>query len=148
MIPQDEPIVLDTNILVHYTRGNKLAGHIEQEHRLLQRVSKPIISVVSKGEILALSNKFNWGAEKKQVIIELLSNLVIANINSDAVIGRYAQISHYLSTLKPAVTIGQNDMWIAATASCLDAHVISTDKDFKCLSPTWIKFDWIDETRA
>lgn len=146
MIPQEDSIILDTNILVHYARGSNLARRIEREYKLLQRVSKPIISVVTKGEILALASKFNWGEEKKRAILDLLSNLVIANINSDAVLNRYAQISHYLSTLKPAVTIGQNDMWIAATASCLDAHVLSTDKDLSWLHPAWIKLHWLDDT--
>ncbi len=100
------------------------------------------------GEILALAHKFGWGEEKRKAMKELLGELVIVDINIEDVLDRYAEISYFLSSFQPAVTIQQNDMWIATVASLADAHVITTDKDYKWLHPKWIKLHWIDETLA
>ncbi len=146
MIPEDESIVIDTNVLVAYIRGNRLAEHIENQFGLKKRATKPIICIVSKGEIFKLAEQFGWQQAKRAAMSDLLSDLIIAPIKDEDVVLRYAQISHYLSSLKPSVTIQQNDMWIAAIASCIEAHVITTDKDYQRLDGTWIKLHWIDET--
>ena len=38
----------------------------------------------------------------------------------------------------------QNDLWIAATAKALDAHLVTTDKDFDVLHPDHLRRTWID----
>jgi tRNA(fMet)-specific endonuclease VapC len=46
--------------------------------------------------------------------------------------------------MKPARPIGQNDIWIAATATSLDAWLMTTDNDFDHLSPKFLKKISID----
>lgn len=40
--------------------------------------------------------------------------------------------------------MGKNDLWIAATAHVLGAHVLTTDKDFDHLAPHFLSYSWID----
>ncbi len=148
MIPANELILLDTNVLVAYIRGNDLGRYIESAYALLSRTERPLICVVTVGEILCLSKKFGWGATKQQAIKDLLNELVIVDINIEEVLDRYSEIGSYLHLLKPSVTVQQNDMWIAAVASVTEANLITTDRDYSPLSPDWLKLHWIDESLA
>lgn len=147
MIPTNELIVLDTNILVAYARANKLASYIETKFELRKRTERPLICIVSIGEIRALTRKFNWGEAKCQALESFLSDLVSVDISSDAVLDYYAEFRHYLYSLKPSITIQQNDIWIAAVSAAAGAHLISTDSDLKHLG-SLIKLHWIDESLA
>ncbi len=40
--------------------------------------------------------------------------------------------------------MGKNDLWIAATASVMQARLLTTDKDFDKLVPQFLARDWID----
>ena len=42
--------------------------------------------------------------------------------------------------------MGKNDLWIAATAMATGATLLTTDKDFDHLDPTFLTRDWIDPT--
>jgi predicted nucleic acid-binding protein len=42
--------------------------------------------------------------------------------------------------------MGQNDLWVSATASAADAHLITTDRDFDHLDQKFIKLVRIDPT--
>lgn len=43
-----------------------------------------------------------------------------------------------------ARNMGKNDLWIAASAIVLKATLLTTDKDFDHLSPSFINIDLID----
>ena len=40
--------------------------------------------------------------------------------------------------------MGKNDIWIAATASVLDATLLTTDKDFDHLNNEFLNVIWLD----
>ena len=42
------------------------------------------------------------------------------------------------------VTMGKNDLWIAASAHVMQAHLLTTDKDFDLLQPSFLTRDFID----
>jgi tRNA(fMet)-specific endonuclease VapC len=131
MIPETALILLDTNILVYLLRGKTVGKQIEADHKLYQRRLKPLISFITVGEMLALTLKFNWGNQRKEKLKNLLHELTIVNIHEQNIVQTYANINHFSEkTIKPARPMGQNDMWIAATARCLDAWLITMDKDF------------------
>ncbi len=71
----------------------------------------------------------------------LLSKLIIADINVEDIITRYAEIDAYSqgklsgrSLNDSARNMGKNDLWIAATASVLKAILLTTDGDFNHLN--------------
>jgi predicted nucleic acid-binding protein len=130
---------------VHLIRGKTIGQRIAREHLLTQRPDKPFISIVTVGELKALALKLGWGATKQQVLTELVGELVVVNLNQGDILDRYAKIDHYSERVaKPARRMGKNDMWIAATAAALDAHLITTDSDFNHLEATHIRLVRVD----
>lgn len=138
-------VLLDTNVLVHLIRGGIVGTQIASDHDLLQRSERPLISIATVGELHALAMKWNWGTEKQRKLDELVSELVVIHLGQGAVIALYAAINNFCEReITPAHPIGQNDMWIAATASATDATLLTTDHDFDHLSPRFIKLAKID----
>jgi tRNA(fMet)-specific endonuclease VapC len=142
LIPLGELILPDTNILVHLVRGNDLGKRIEADYQLRARTERTLISVITIGEALALARKWNWGQDKIDKLKKLFTQLVVVDINRPSILDKYAEISFYLET--KGLSLGQNDMWIAATVSVTDSHLLAADKDFDRLYPTFIKREWID----
>ena len=100
-----------------------------------------VTSVVCQGEILALAS--------------LLAKVPTVDINKQAILNAYALIDawthgksvtapHDASLPKPAVSMGKNDLWIAATAHASKATLLSTDKDFDHLDDVWLKRIYVD----
>jgi predicted nucleic acid-binding protein len=81
---------------------------------------------------------------KRSVLEELLQSLVVQEI-SDRVPELYAEIDTYLRRAGKAVE--QNDIWIAATSIASGAHLLTTDKDFDPLCPSYLDRTWIDPQR-
>lgn len=75
----------------------------------------------------------------------ILNRLIIVDVNSEDVIERYAEIDAYSQNRlkgKPlgvsARNMGKNDLWIAATASLINAKLITTDNDFNHLHKVYL----------
>ena len=138
-------LVLDTNVLVRVVRGDAVGNQILGDHSLLTRTDRPLISIVTLGEIGSLAEKFGWGERKKGVLRELLQELVVVQLGQGAIVQKYAQIDHHCEKIiKPARPMAQNDMWIAATASATGATLLTTDSDFDHLDPSFltrVRFD-------
>lgn len=137
-------LLLDTSILLHLVRDSRVGRSIESRFRLRTRVERPLISIITLGEMLAFVKRGNWGSWKRSVLDELLQDVVVMGI-SDRVLETYAEIDTYLvRTGKP---IQQNDIWIAATAIASGAHLLTTNKDFNPLYPAYLDRTWIDPQR-
>ena len=145
MIPSDALILLDTNILVHLIRGREIGQRIVGDHNLRNRIEKPLISIITVGEIHALTRKLAWGPAKRRLLNALLTNLAIVHPQQGEIVERYAEIDFYCEKeLKPARPMGQNDMWIAASASDLDAYLLTADRDFLRLAPQYLRLVSVD----
>lgn len=142
--------ILDTGILVGYARSAAYAAHCHQTYDLSNPKHLVFTSIVSKGEILALAEKSGWGGKKRLLFAEKLNEFPSADIKTDQVVSAYAQIKawtegtrapsapHFPDPQKPARKMGQNDMWIAATAIASKATIITTDTDFDHLDAAGI----------
>lgn len=139
----DGLVLLDTNVVVQYVRGNEVSRRIESRFQLRHRTERPLISVVSIGEMRALTRKFGWGPKKIAILESLVRELVVVDISSREVLEAYGEISHW--TEATGQRMGQqNDMWIAATAHATEAHLITTDRDFYVLEPKWVNQTYIE----
>lgn len=49
--------LLDTNVLVHYLRGDSTGDFIRQKYNLLLHEPKPLLSVVTDGELRSLARQ-------------------------------------------------------------------------------------------
>lgn len=140
MIPPDATVLLDTNVLVELIRNRGAGRRINNELALSERPERPVISVVTVGELRAAALKFDWGAKKRTALDVLVRQLVIIDIRADAVLTKYAEINQYSEReVKPARPLGQNDMWIAACAATYDAVLVTSDNDFDHLTPRYIQ---------
>jgi tRNA(fMet)-specific endonuclease VapC len=113
--------------------------------------SLPVISVVTKGEIESISLRNKWGKRRLEVISLFLGKFVIADINSKDVIKRYGEIDAYSQGKlvdRPldlsARNMGKNDLWIAATASVTGATILTADRDFTHLSPSFLHLELLE----
>lgn len=124
-------IVLDTNILVRLIRNDAVGTKVATDYALSDRPERPLISIVTAGEIQSLALKLGWGPDKRAAVTDLLRQLVIVDLHQGGIVTKYAEIDHFCEKLaKPARRIQHNDMWIAATASEVDAALLTTDSDF------------------
>lgn len=139
--------VLDTSVILHYSRSNKIYQKIEEENQLTSQDVMILISVVTLGEPEGFVQRLNWNDDKKLRLKSLLDNALIIDIsqNDQKLLAAFANLSNYSKNIHPteklgrAVGIGQNDLWIAALASVADATLLTNDGGFDHLSPKWIK---------
>jgi tRNA(fMet)-specific endonuclease VapC len=123
--------LLDTGIVLLATRASNASKVIDAQFGLSASSFRPAICEVSVGELLAFANANHWGDKRKALLMERLKASLILPSSHPGVHQRWADMQ---STLPGAgITVGQNDIWIAATASVTGLTVLSTDKDFKRL---------------
>lgn len=61
---------------------------------------------------------------------------------ASGVLRTYAEIDALLE--RAGHSIGQNDLWIAATAIAAEAHLLTADRDFDPLHSGYLQRTWID----
>lgn len=128
--------LLDTNVVVALVRGGALARHIDAEFGLRASKVRPLISVVTLGEVRVLARRNAWGENKLRALETALSNLVIVDVSPPTVIEAYVDIDiNSQSHRDGARNMGKNDLWIAACAKAANALLITTDGDFAHLTP-------------
>ena len=146
--------LLDTNILIAYLRINNLIQEfVEQNYAPLTSSNRALISVVTVGEIRAIAIRNRWGKRRLKLLDETLGQIIIADINTEDILNRYAEIEAFSQgrlegkKLKmSARNMGKNDIWIAATASVLDATLLTTDNDFDHLHDEFLTVAKINTT--
>ena len=146
--------LLDTGIILGYVRAAPYAEYVEKKYRLFDPPNTPLISIVSKGEMYSLATQFQWGSGKLKQLDELLRRLPVVDINEDQIIRRYAEIDAYSLSKDPARPLprgqtarvmGKNDLWIAATASVLNANLLTTDHNFDHLDGVFLTVVYVDQ---
>jgi tRNA(fMet)-specific endonuclease VapC len=133
--------LLDTNILVHYVRGDATWDGIRDECQLLLIDPKPLISIVTVAELKLLSMQFHWGSAKLDRMEFLLGYLDEIPIDSRKLVDYYALFDSHLRDR--GQKMGKNDLWIAATASLADARLLTTDHDFDRLDPDFLALECV-----
>ncbi len=136
---------LDTNILVHLIRRDHIGLYLIDHYSLYLADPRPMISDVTEGELRSLAIQWNWGAQKKNQMEFVLSYFWRIAIHPPDVFEAYATIDAVSQSA--GHLMGDNDVWIAASAQVAQAHLLTTDKDFDHLQPAFITRDWIDPER-
>jgi tRNA(fMet)-specific endonuclease VapC len=138
--------VLDTNAIIHFLRDEVLHKTLAASLSLYQTPNLAIISVVTLGELKAMALKNNWGERKIEMLQTILSEFVVADINSEQVLNNYALLDAFSQNrLKnqplsySSRNMGKNDLWIAATTLSATATLITSDNDFNHLENTFFE---------
>ena len=146
--------LFDTNIMLIYLRNQLAKQVLENVYQPFNLQNERVISAVTAGELKAISLKNEWGKAKIQRMENFLSEFVVIDINSEQILNRYAEIDAFsqgrldgkISNFT-ARNMGKNDLWIAATASVLDAILLTTDNDFNHLHNEFLQVAKIDLTK-
>lgn len=142
--------LLDTGVMLGFVRGAPWAITVHAEHDLGNPETIAMTSVICRGELLALSEKRGWGEENRTKLAKILNRVPTLDINKPPILKAYALIDAWTHGKpvasprnalppKPARPIGNNDLWIAATAHASDAILMTTDTDFDHLDGVWFQ---------
>lgn len=119
--------LLDTSVVLHATRQRSpVSIAIDAQFKLSESHFRPAICEVSVGELLAFSK--GWGEKRRALLKAQIDKTLIIPIAHPGIHERWADISSALQ--KSGLAVGQNDIWIAATASVAGMILLTTDKDF------------------
>lgn len=131
-----QPFLLDTSVLLHLVRGKQLGLYIEKTFDLSHAVHRPLVSIVSHGELWVLAERNGWGTAKRDAVALMLDNMVTVDINDRTVIKSYVDMERASQRLPGgARVLSNNDLWIAACTRAADAILLTTDQDFLHFHP-------------
>lgn len=137
--------LLDTNVLLALVRGNELGKRIDEAYGLRAARVRPLVSIVTHGEIRVLARWNRWGEQKRIALEHALASLVTVDISHPKVVDAYVETElHSRSLGAGARNMGQNDRWIAACAKAAAATLLTTDRDFEHLDDALVDVEWID----
>ncbi len=140
------PLLLDTSIVLALVRDKDLGKQITSQFGLKSAVHRPLISIVTVGEIWALADQFSFGESKREFLKKVLATLVVLDINHETVLDSYVKVDRACRRARGgARVLSKNDLWIAATAVAANAVLVTTDKDFLCLHPEPCAVHYIDQ---
>lgn len=142
MVAASTSYVLDTGVALVLARGGALASRIAESFGLRRVGVRPLLSIVSHGELRALAKRRAWGTDKQRALDKIISCCVTVEL-SGPVIDSYVDL--LIAGLDAGAGIGQNDLWIAATARAAKATLLTLDKDFDHLAGLWIDRHYIDQ---
>lgn len=132
--------LLDTSVLLHFTRDSKQAGIIDQHFHLSSAAFRPLICEVSLGEMRAFARSLNWGPARLKRLAEVEQQVVRIAISDPDVLDAYAELSTLAKTSGWALFQGKNDLWVGAATRATNSHLLTMDTDFLPLRsrPGWL----------
>ena len=91
--------LLDTNVLVHLIRQNALGQYLNANYSPLTAEPRPLISVVTDGELRSLALQWKWGSQKTDQMKFLLGYFGRVPVDTEQVLEAYAVIDAYTEGL-------------------------------------------------
>ena len=143
--------VLDTNVILAYLRKHSIWDSIELQLGIFETESDVYIPAVVIGELRSLAVQNKWGSSRKRELEIFVKEFMVIDFITEEIINSYAEIDAFSQGRleeKPFTgssrNMGKNDLWIAATASVLNAILITTDKDFQHLHTHFLDVAYFD----
>ncbi len=145
--------LLDTGIVLGLLRSTRYAEYVLDEYSPFSAPNLAFQSVVSVAELDAMGFRRKWGDAKLETLSHLVRKIPVQDINHPSILRHYAEIDAYRQSGHPvrklpagqtAFSMGDNDIWVAATATAVKAILLTTDKDFLPLNGVFLDVVWID----
>jgi predicted nucleic acid-binding protein len=140
-------------VVLGFVRGAGYAGYVEKKYAPSKAPNLASISVVTVAEIKSFAFRRNWAANKQSVLDELLRRFPATPIRQPSIIQKFAEIDAFNHCQHPTLqsptsghSMGDNDIWVAATASVLQATLLTTDRDFDHLNGVFLRVAYIDQS--
>ena len=134
--------LLDTNIFVNLIRDNAIGQRLKRERQFLMTEVVPAYCIVTEGELRSLALQWAWGHDKLEQMRYLLDYFRPISIENPETIQAYAVID--AQSKSQGLTMGKNDVWIAAAAYVTGFELLTTDRDFDHLHGTLITRTLVD----
>jgi predicted nucleic acid-binding protein len=133
------PFLLDTTVLLQWTRGKSQATALDQQFNLLASALRPLMCEVSLGEMWAFSRNPQWSDRQRQRLLQIEQHVTAIDISDRRVIDAYADLSTLAQKSGWSIFNGKNDLWVGAAAKVTQAHLLTMDTDFLPLRglPGW-----------
>ena len=136
----DEPILVDTNILIYFLRTKEDGRRVDKIYRFSENLERIHLSAITLAEIGAIAKWRRWGAERIRNFQRFADQAyLIETLNPDTV-QNYSEF--YVESLKRGKGIGQNDLWLAATARAYDLTLLTADSDFQWIPSDLLKIEF------
>lgn len=143
--------LLDTNIIIVYSKDGAVARRIEEEYKLFTTKNSLAVSIVTIAEINSLVHQQGIAGKRRENLNRILENIYKIDISYADILQKYEEIDAFsqckhqrlVSNFTPK-NMGKNDLWIAATAAALNVPLVTTDKDFNHLTPSFIALILVD----
>jgi len=116
--------LLDTSAVIELLRGKEIAQTLVKNFSLNDDDTRIFISSITKGELNPLEARF--GDKRKSLLDQFYKRSIEIPPSIREIVNEFATINIKCKKF----TIGQNDLWIAATAKYLNIPLITCDKDF------------------
>lgn len=139
--------LFDTNILVYYLTKPEILTDFENKYQPFSDQNVVLVSVATEAEMRSIAIQCSWGNRKLKKLESLFGHFLRVPIQTERQIQVYAEIDAYSkhkdqSRAYPSgyssVTMGKNDIWIAATAHVTDSVLVTADGDFDHLESVFI----------
>ena len=144
--------LLDSGILLGFVRGAGYAAYVDAKFSPMKPPNIAMISVVTTAELRSMALRRNWGNQKLAELTALFRNIPAVPIRQRQIIEKFAEIDAFNHRSHPQIsppttahTMGDNDIWIAATAAVVNATLLTTDRDFNHLDGVFLKVIYIDQ---
>lgn len=141
------PYLLDTGVLLELVVGKTVGKYIEETYKLRDVGNRPLLSVISHGEIQGLCESQRWDAPRREALEAAVENVVTVDVNHEDVFAAYAAM-YVASKNHPKgdrSTGIENDLWIGACAKVYGATLLTMDTDFDHLHPQHLTRIYIDQ---
>lgn len=124
-----------------------MLSDFENKYQPFGNQNVALISIVTEAEMKSLAIQFGWGDKKKRQLEKLLGFFLKVPIQTEKQIKVYAEMDAYSKHKDPkrkypagysSITVGKNDLWIAATAQVTYSKLVTTDDDFDHLNGIFI----------
>ncbi len=144
--------LLDTNVLIFLVKNEKFGEYFD---RVYAEDPDNFLgySYISLGELNSITLQNKWGIRKIKELNRVLKGFNLTPTTGWNILRRYGEIDAFsqgklvgkpLPSGMSARNMGKNDLWISATASVLEATLITTDRDFLHLHEIFLTVDWVD----
>ena len=143
-------VLVDTGVLLGRVRQSPAALEACAAAGLKNGATQGYTIAVCAGELLAISERNQWGVDKLQIVEDLFEEFPVLERITPEVYRAYARIQSWTQGTpvespggapppKPSRPIGQNDLWIAATAYVDGSALLTADTDFLVLDRVWLR---------
>ncbi|MBZ0273626.1 PIN domain-containing protein [bacterium] len=123
--------LVDTNLILLFVRDGDFFHRAADKYALFADPKSALISIVTEGEIRAIAERRSWGPSRMAKLEYVLRRFFRIPIVGDKFVTAYVEIANFCRVHPGgAHVMGQNDMWIAATARAIEANLLTTDSDF------------------